>query len=51
MSQKRYSAEEIVSKLRQADVLLSKGYTVAKTCKELGITDFTYYRWHETSTQ
>lgn len=45
MSRKRYSAEEIVNKLREADVLLSKGHTVARTCKQLGITDFTYYRW------
>ncbi len=43
--QKRHSAEEIVNKLRQADVELSKGATIAQACKQIGITDQTYYRW------
>ena len=43
--QKRYSAEEIVNKLREADVLLSKGGSVALACKQIGVTDQTYYRW------
>ncbi len=42
---KRYSAEEIVNKLREADVLLSKGGSVALACKQIGVTDQTYYRW------
>ena len=42
---KRYSAEEIVNKLREADVLLSKGGSVALVCKQIGVTDQTYYRW------
>lgn len=42
---KRYAAEEIVNKLREADVLLSKGQSVAQACKQIGITDQTYYRW------
>ncbi len=45
MSRKRFSAEEIVNKLRAADVALAKGATVAQACKQLGITDQTYYRW------
>jgi putative transposase len=45
MNRKRYSAEEIVNKLREADVLLAKGHTIAKMCKQVGIADFTYYRW------
>ncbi len=40
MRRRRYSAEAIVNKLREADVLLAKGNTVARTCKQLGITDF-----------
>ena len=42
---KRFAAEEIVNKLREADVLLSKGQTVARACKQIGVTDQTYYRW------
>jgi transposase-like protein len=44
-ARKRFSAEEIVNKLREADVLLSKGQTVAHACKQLGVTEQTYYRW------
>ena len=45
MNRKRFKAEEIVNKLREADVLLSKGQTVARACKQIGVTGFTYYRW------
>jgi putative transposase len=45
MPRKRYSAEEIVNKLRQAEVELAKGRSVAQVCKQLGVTDQTYYRW------
>lgn len=45
MNRKRFKAEEIVNKLREADVLLSKGQTVAQVCKQIGVTGFTYYRW------
>ena len=41
----RHTAEEIVNKLREADVLLSKGQTIAQACKQIGVTDHTYYRW------
>jgi len=44
---KRYSAEEIVSKLRQADVGLGKGLRVPEVCKEIGISEQTYYRWRQ----
>ena len=42
---KRYTAEQIVSMLREAEVELSKGLTIAVVVKKLGITDQTYYRW------
>ncbi len=45
MSRKRFSAEEIINKLREAEVHLSKGMTVGRMCKQLGVTDQTYYRW------
>ena len=42
---KRHSAEQIVGKLRQADVELGKGLKVPEVCKQLGISEQTYYRW------
>jgi len=45
MARKRYSAEQIVSKLRAAEVALSKGQTTPQVCKKLGISEQTYYRW------
>ncbi len=42
---KRYTAEQIVAKLREAEVELSKGQTIPVVAKKLGITDQTYYRW------
>ena len=47
MARKRFSAEEIVNKLRQADVELSRGVTVAQACKQIGVTEQTYYRWRK----
>lgn len=47
MPKKRFNAEEIIHKLREADVLLSQGKTVAETCKHLMVTDQTYYRWRK----
>ena len=45
MARKRHSAEEIVAKLRQADVLLAQGQTGADVARVLGVTETTYYRW------
>ena len=47
MPRKRFSAEQIVNKLREADVLLSKGQTITQACKQIGVTDQTYYRWRK----
>lgn len=44
---KRHSAEQIVAKLRQADVELGKGMKVPEVCKHLGISEQTYYRWRQ----
>ena len=41
----RYSAEQIVAKLREADVSLGKGLRVPEVCKQLGISEQTDYRW------
>ena len=45
MARKRHSAEEIVNKLRDAEVLIANGTTVARVCKQIGVTDQTYYKW------
>ena len=47
MPKKRYNAEEIIHKLREADVLLGQGNTVSQVCKQIGVTDQTYYRWRK----
>lgn len=47
MPRKRYSPEEIIHKLREADVLLSQGNTVQETARQLGISEQTYYRWRK----
>ena len=44
---KKYSAEQIVTKLREADVLIGKGMTLGEVCRQLEITDVTYYRWRK----
>ena len=45
MARKRHSAEEIVNKLREAEVLIANGTTIAQVCKQIGVTDQTYYKW------
>ena len=47
MAKKRYRPEEIISKLREADVLISQGKKVVEVNKALGVTDVTYYRWRQ----
>ncbi len=47
MSKKRYRPEEIVSKLREADILISQGKSVAQAIKALKVSEVTYYRWHK----
>ena len=45
MARERYKPEEIVAKLRQVDVLVSQGQSVADAVRSIGVTDVTYYRW------
>ena len=47
ISKKRHKPEEIVSKLRQVDVLTSQGKTVSKAIRSVGVTDVTHYRWRQ----
>ena len=43
--QRRYSPEQIIAKLREAEVLLSQGRTVGEAVRQLGVSEQTYYRW------
>ena len=45
--QKRHSAEQIVAKLREADVELSRGVSVGQVCRKLEVSQHTYYRWRK----
>ena len=45
MSRKRYTPEQIISMLREAEVALSQGQTVAQACRVLGVSEQSYYRW------
>ena len=47
MPKQRFTTEEIIHKLREADVWIGQGKTVADACKQLGITDKTYFRWRK----
>jgi len=45
IARKRHTAEEIVAKLRQVDVLMAQGKPVADAVRMIGMTEVTYYRW------
>ena len=47
MSGKRYQPEEIISKLREAEVLLAEGVSVGEVVRRLGVTQVTYFRWRK----
>ncbi len=47
MPRKRHKPEEIVAELRQVDVLVSQGQTVADAVRAIGVTEVTYYRWRQ----
>jgi len=47
MSKKQFTIEQIITKLREAEVSLSKGATIAVVCRSLGVTEQTYYRWRK----
>ena len=45
MSRKRFSVEQIIHHLREAEVLLSQGQTVGEICRHIGVSEQSYYRW------
>jgi transposase-like protein len=46
-AKKGYSSEGIIRKLRQAEVMLHEGKTITETCRTLGVSDSTYYKWRQ----
>ena len=47
MGKKRHTPEEIITKLREADVLQAKGQSVCEACRQLGVSEQTYYNWRK----
>jgi transposase-like protein len=47
MGKKRIGPEQIINKLREVEILLSKGSTVGEACKKIEVTEQTYYRWRK----
>ena len=47
MSRKRYTPEQIISMLREAEVALAQGQSVGQACRTLGVSEQTYYRWRK----
>ena len=47
MPRKRHSTEQIIAKLREADVQLAKGISVSEVCRRLEVSEHTYYRWRK----
>jgi putative transposase len=47
MGKQKYSAEQIIGKLHEADVLQSQGKTITEITRQIGISDMTYYKWRK----
>jgi len=47
MAKKRFSPEQIITMLREAEVLLNQSNPVAEVCRKLGVSEQTYYRWRK----
>ena len=47
MSRKRYTPEQIISMLREAEVALAQGQSIGQACRALGVSEQSYYRWRK----
>ena len=47
MVRKGYTAEQIINKLREAEILLGQGATIGEASRKIGVSDYTYYRWRK----
>ena len=47
MAKKGYGGEQIINRLREVEVMLSKGSTIGEASRKIGVTEQTYYRWRK----
>ena len=47
MVRKSYTPEQIINKLREAEILLNQGAKIGEACRKIGVTEQTYYRWRK----
>jgi transposase-like protein len=47
MAKKKHSVEQIIHKLREAEVIVARGGSVEEACRQIGVTGQTYYRWRK----
>ena len=47
MPRKGYTPEQIINKLREAEVLIAQGSAISIVCEKIGVSDYTYYRWRK----
>ena len=47
MVKKSHSPEQIITRLREAEILLNQGANVGEACRKIGVTEQTYYRWRK----
>ena len=47
MGRKRHTVEQIIAKLREAEIAQSKGLTIPESARQIGVTEQTYYRWRK----
>jgi transposase-like protein len=47
MPRKRYAVEEIINRLREAEILIQQGHTVEEAARKIGVSEYTYYRWRQ----
>jgi putative transposase len=47
MAKQRHTPEQIIARLREVEVKIAKGTAIAQACKDIGVTEQTYYRWRK----
>ena len=47
MARKRYTVEQVIGKLREAEIAIATGQMVVEVCRQIGVTEQTYYRWRK----
>jgi len=47
MPRRTYTPEQIIDKLRQAEILIQQGHTIGEAARKIGVSEYTYYRWRK----